>query len=805
MHRWLLGTEYRALWTTPIRVPIIDLSSFGGGLTPTTAGGGRQTLSLRFDAADGLKYGFRSIDKDPDVLDATFQGTVIEDVIQDQISSAHPAGPAVASRLMEAAEILHTEPRLVVLPDDPLLGEHRERFANAIGFIEARAVAEPGVPSFADADEIIGDDDIFLKLRKSNRHRVDTRSFLTARLFDMFIGDWDRHRGQWTWARFGNDRVTEWVAIPEDRDQAFVRYDGIAMSIARWTAPQLVNFTEKRPNVIGVNWNAREVDRHFLPDLERRVWDSIATHLQTVMTDAVIEDAVRAMPVEYYELKGPEIAATLRARRDWLVDLAHRYYDVLAREADVHASDDAESVTITRNADGTMSLTIARADGSEFFSRRFLPDETDEVRLYLYGGADRIVIEGAGAATIVVRIIAGDGADTVINRSGAGKVHMYDALGAASVSGDRVDLDRKPYIPPQRPPGNSPPHRDWGTLWTYAGRVGYSPDLGLTVQGDATRTSYGFRAVPFATQSHMRAGWAFKHDRGDIDIRTTWQQPNARYRYELTTILSGVRITRFHGLGNEVQATGSSRFYRVNQVQFLVLPELVVPVGTRFQVALGAGLKYTNTRDRPGTLLTDSLSGIYGDNKFGQIGGSARFVFDSRDAPWHPTKGLRVELGGSFRPKLWDVDSTAFGEIHGVASTYLSATHAPLSPTLAFRIGGKRVFGTFPFMEAAFIGDAETVRLGRENRFAGDAAIWGNLELRVRFSELFILVPQHVGALVLFDVGRVFLDGEVSDTWHTAYGGGIWIAPLSQTNTVSVAWAQSRERGGLYLQVGFAF
>ncbi len=45
--RALLGRSYRELWTTPATVPVLDLATFAGGLTPTETGGGNQTLSLR--------------------------------------------------------------------------------------------------------------------------------------------------------------------------------------------------------------------------------------------------------------------------------------------------------------------------------------------------------------------------------------------------------------------------------------------------------------------------------------------------------------------------------------------------------------------------------------------------------------------------------------------------------------------------------------------------------------------------------------------------------------------------------------
>ncbi len=37
------------------------------------------------------------------------------------------------------------------------------------------------------------------QLRSDNDNRVKPDAFAKARLFDMIIGDWDRHEGQWRW------------------------------------------------------------------------------------------------------------------------------------------------------------------------------------------------------------------------------------------------------------------------------------------------------------------------------------------------------------------------------------------------------------------------------------------------------------------------------------------------------------------------------------------------------------------------------------------------------------------------------
>src|SRR2546426_530523 len=117
VHRVMLGRHYRDLWTTPVRVEVLDLARVAGGLTPTKRGGGRQTRSLRFQSADGRTYVFRSVDKDPaGAMPPELRGTFVQDIVQDQISSSHPAGGLVVAPLLAAAGGVHVGARPFVLP-----------------------------------------------------------------------------------------------------------------------------------------------------------------------------------------------------------------------------------------------------------------------------------------------------------------------------------------------------------------------------------------------------------------------------------------------------------------------------------------------------------------------------------------------------------------------------------------------------------------------------------------------------------------------------------------------------------------
>jgi len=274
---------------------------------------------------------------------------------------------------------------------------------------------------------------------------------------------------------------------------------------------------------------------------------------------------------------------------------------------------------------------------------------------------------------------------------------------------------------------------------------------------------------------------------------------------------SGIEVLRYYGLGNDFALTGpnDNEYYRLKHRQFSLTSTLVVPLSAQTEISSGPTLRYSSTISQEGRFLA-TLTSPYGAGKFGQVGWTSRLEIDTRDVPAAATRGFRLELGGTVFPGLWDVVS-AYGEADGTVSTYLSASNVPLQPTLALRAGGKKLWGEYPFQDAAFIGDASSVRLGRQNRYGGDASLYANAELRVRVTRIFVVLPGQFGVFALGDIGRVYLEGEKSNRWHNALGGGVWVSFLGSANTLSLAMARSEvgttvpQRTSVYVQGGFAF
>jgi hypothetical protein len=396
-----------------------------------------------------------------------------------------------------------------------------------------------------------------------------------------------------------------------------------------------------------------------------------------------------------------------------------------------------------------------------------------------------------------IRAIAGPGADSLADSSGGGRLHLYASERDDGLTpGSRAAIHRDPYQPPDTA------IRDWGDRWLAQTWFDAGPDIGVFLGTGVLFTRYRFHHDPFAERYRLRAGWSTGASTGRADFTARWFPENSRVHADLLLRASGIDVMRFHGFGNEVGAPEGDRFYRVRQGDFTVAPTLTMPLAWDLALTLGPVLKYSTTDLDQDRFIASAP--FYGAGNFGRVGALGDLTWDSRDRPNAASRGVFATVGGGFYPGVWDA-TEAFGEVHGQAATYLTARTAPLEPTLALRAGGKKVWGRFPFQEAAFIGDASTVRLGRQNRYAGDASLYGNAELRLFLTRFMLLAPGDFGVFGLADVGRVYLEGEESDVWHAAAGGGIWASLLDRANTMSLAVAKSAERTGVYLTVGFGF
>jgi hypothetical protein len=417
-----LGSQYRDLWAQPVKVEVLDLGSVEGGLRPTREGGGQETRSLHFESAGGRHFTFRSVDKE--VLRLLLAGLARSPVgwlVHDQTSSSFPAGALVANPLQESVGVPSGHPRLVVMADDARLGVYRAKFAGILGLLqEGPEEYVRLIPDGAAVNEVKATEEVLPLADGTSRHRMDAHSFLTARLVDGFLNDWDRHAGQWRWAPVQESWGTRWLAIPVDRDQSFSSYDGVLMALARLRTRKLAVFGPELPSVKGLTYNSRDLDRRFLAGLDRKTWDSTAAFVAGRLSDSVIDAAVKQLPGPWYRLEGAKLAATLKRRRERLAAFATTFYLYLAKHSEVFATMEAETAHLDYQPDGGVEVRVgSMAGGREqesWFVRRYLPAETGRIDLHLGGGKDRVVRSGTPSRTIAVHVFDEKGREVAMSQ-----------------------------------------------------------------------------------------------------------------------------------------------------------------------------------------------------------------------------------------------------------------------------------------------------------------------------------------------------------------------------------------------------
>jgi len=796
LHRLFLGESYRALWTTPITVPVLDPAAVGGGLTVQEQGGGLSTESLRMKGRDGREYVFRSVDKNVSPgMPKDLRGTLPQAVVQDLVSAKFPASAVIVPPLLDAAGVLHATARLYVMPDHPFLGEFRERFRGRLGMLEER-------PSdgFAGSTDVKGSDDFQKLIEEDPRNRVDAGAFLTARLMDVYFGDWDRHWDQWRWARFDAGGVRWWRPIPRDRDNAFNDNEGLIPAIGRGTTPILVRFGDEYDRVRRYHNQPAELDRLLLASLSRDDWDSTARQLRARLTDAVIDSAVRRMPPEWFPLVGEDLAADLKARRDALPQVAADFYRLVAREVDVHATDQGERADVVRMADGSVDVTIHARDegGTPFFHRRFLPGETRDVRIYLHGGADQATVRGA-ADGVLVRVIGGGGDDQLRDEAAdRGRTVFYDDRGDNRIDpGSGAKVDTRAWEPP-RPTtllGNPPPPRDWGASGSLlAPYANWELNIGPVVGLGPNWKRYGFRRTPHAEQVGLRVLWAPLERNGfGALLHYDRQITNRPASVWLNARGSNFEDVRFHGFGNDSPEDPDHDFFEVDQTQVRLQAAYEVHPTPRLRLFAGPAAKWTDPD------VVHAGPSVRGSETFWQAGGVGGAALDLRDSVMDPRGGARFALGASgYGTDL----GGAFGRFEGEAAGYASVP-GRMGPTLAFRAGAQKAVGEFPFQESAFVGGPMNLRGYAYQRFRGDAALFGSAELRLRLAYVNLgLARVHLGAFGLADAGRVYVDGDSPGGWHTGFGGGLSFQALGRVATAAYARG---ERNMVYVTLGMPF
>ena len=320
--KWILGKNYRASWETPVRLPVFYLSK--SGLKIDKRGGGKQTNSLHLIDSNNQIWVLRSVEKDvrrgfPSFL----QVLPMVPYKQNLISATHPYGALVVAELTKAVGIAAPQPIYYYVGEDDALGELGELVKNSVCMLEKRDPTTDGTLALStEAME--------KKIKEDPNYKILKKQVLKARIFDMLIGDLDRHEGQWRWGVLDSGSVKYFYAIPRDRDHVFYAATGVMALLMKGLLPHNpVSFSGNSGNLRKLNQKALEFDRKFLLGLSQSEWKEMAEIVTAEISDVVIDLAVRKLPPEIFALDGQILITKLQNRKIDFVQNVMEYYQYL--------------------------------------------------------------------------------------------------------------------------------------------------------------------------------------------------------------------------------------------------------------------------------------------------------------------------------------------------------------------------------------------------------------------------------------------------------------------------------------------
>jgi hypothetical protein len=833
--KWFWGDRYRSEFGIEVMAPTVDLDTLFGGLTPVRKGGGHQSNSLRFENSEGQEYIMRALRKNgvqylqsiafkEQYIREEFTGTKTEDLVMDFFTASHPYVPFTIGSLSDAIEVYHTNPELYYVPKQNAIGRFNDEYGDALYMIEERAADGHGdQASFGFSDELISTHDLLEKLRKNENHVVDEEVFIRARLFDMLIGDWDRHHDQWRWAVNKMKGKTVYKAVPRDRDQAFsLMDDGFITGLATLLIPPLRIINSYEADLKSAKWFNTEpypLDVALIKKSGKEVWDAQVKRITSGITDEVIDEAFALFPKEVNKEKIGEIKRKLQGRRANLQKISDAYYNVINKYVIIKGTDKDDWFDIVRMPNGITKVTGYRIKNGEkadiIHNRTYSQDNTKEIWIYGLDDKDYFNVHGTGDTFIKLRLIGGLNNDSynVINGH---KTHTYDFKSKPNTLitkkgkqhlRDDYELNNYDY---KKPKFNS------NTLIPI---IGSNPDDGFRIGFRNAYTVNGFERNPFTAKHIVGASYYSATNGFDLSYLGEFANVVGGWNLAFEAMATSPNYSiNFFGYGNStpnLNADDSANYDKdFNRVKLgtLGVSGALVWYGENngeFHIGLNyESINLKNIEDRFINLVPSTIVGQGETNSF--IGVEAHYLFHHNDNPAFPTLGMQAELETGFKSNI--DNSNAFGYI---------------IPTLGFdyklSADGKLVFATvskahltigdeFEFYQAASLGTNEGLRGFRDERFTGKNSFYQSSDLRFNLRKRNTsILPIETGIYAGFDVGRVWVGNDLvidpsfnQDRWNTSIGAGFFVNGADKlTGNISLF---SSDDGLLFsFGIGFGF
>ncbi|HIB37867.1 metallophosphoesterase [Mesonia sp.] len=823
------GDHYRDLYGKKIKAKLALLDTLYGGLKVVREGGGHQTRSIRVQDSLGRDYNIRALKKSAvqflqtvafkdQSVEQKFENTLAEDAVEDFYTASHPYAFMAIPKLSEAAGIYHTNPKIIYLPKQMALGKYNEAYGNDIYMIVERPEDDwKDAEFFGNPNhDIQSTEGMFDRLRRDEKYSVDEAAYIKARIFDMLIGDWDRHKDQWRWAEFETeDGKHIFKPIPRDRDQVFSNFDGAFFGTLKGLAGFAKQFGKYGEDIDDVSWfntAAVGLDRSLIQNEGKETWIKQAKYLQENISDEVIQQAFNDLPEEVREDESTQnIKELLKQRRANIVDIAERYYDYLAKLAIVTGTDKDDFIDITRLENGKTNIKIFRNKGGERKSlvsdRTYSKDETKEIWVYGLDDDDEVNVEGENESNnIFIRVIGGQNND-IYKVKNPNKLKIYEHKSKPNTFDEAQNAKIRLSDNYEQNIYNKD-KKIFKTNVILPG-IGYNPDDGLKLGVQDILTHYGFKRDPFTSQHRLRAGYYFATSGFDLHYDARFARIVGKYSLGVDAWFTSPNFAQnFFGYGNGTRNPNrdSGEDFDFNRTK---ISKIGGSVGLVRQSPFGSYFGYKVSYE---SVEVEETGDRFVDNYFSNdpdvfdrqyfVGVDGTYRYESYDDVLNPTNGMKFQLsvGGKLNTKETE---NMYAYIKPSIEFYNSVTrnrrwvlHTALNSHI-------NIGDDFEFYQAANLGGATGLRGYRNERFIGESSLATSADIRYTLGEFkTTFLPFEFGIFGGGDVGRVWLDGEDNKRWHNDIGGGLWV---NSAEAVNGTFNLFTGEDGLRFSFGFGF
>ncbi len=792
MYRFFWGERYRKYFGTKVTAPTVNLDTLFGGLKPIRKGGGNQSKSLRLKDKKGSEYVMRALRKNAvqylqavafkdQYLEGQFDETYTEGLLLDVFTGSHPYAPFTIGTLSDAVGIYHTNPVLYYIPKQNALGSFNSEFGDELYMIEERAASGHGdKASFGFSNKVISTDDLLKNLHKNEKHKLDEAAYIKARLFDMLIGDWDRHEDQWRWAKFKENGETIYRPIPRDRDQAFgIMGDGFLLGAATSLVPALRAMKAYSEDLKSPKWFSQSpypLDMSLINESDKSIWDAQVKHITNNITDEIIDNAFKYFPKEVQDETIQIIKKKLQGRRKNLQKTSDTYFHHINKFQVIKGTDKDDWFEIERLPNSKTKVTAYRIKKGEkntiFHQKEYKHSETKEIWIYGLDDKDMFVVKGAGKDLIKLRVIGGQNNDTynIINGK---KVRIYDHKTKENTfltknGSKKLTDDYETNVYDYKKLKNS--------ANTFTPLIGYNPDDGFKIGFANVYTANGFERNPFTSQHILSGAYYFATSGFELNYSSEFANVIGNWNLGVNAMYTSPNYAvNFFGYGNnsinlEADDLKEEDFNRVKMRKIIGGTSLHWKGDLGAEIKLGLNYQSFKIDKTPNRYISNQTIDF---NRQNFLNAEASYSFENTDNTAFTTMGMKTDLQVGYTSNLERKQRFGYA-IPSISFDYKLVSSGQL--VFATKFKGHLTFGNnFEFYQGANLGANNGLRGYRDERFTGKNTYYHSSDIRLNLRRLKTgLLPLHIGIYGGFDYGKIWFKDMNTKNWNTSIGGGLF-------------------------------